>query len=296
MAINKKILLIFVLAIFIVFSLLSLVPGYLFAQEEAEDEFVSLPEDLSIDVAFTEVINYGIIGSSFEFKAEVTYTGNEAKFFDFEVESPDGWEYVIKPQYDEKEISLVKLEPDNPETIRFVLRPLVPKDVGEYDVKLTLFSTEEGDDLQQSVDFLAIVKSAGDLEFKTESGRLNTAINKNGDNRFILLLENIGTGPVEDINLSVVDQPEGWLIEFEKNIGIIDVGEAVEVEANILPNEKTIAGDYNVRFLAQSDESSDFIDIRTTVKVPLAWQITGIAIIVIVVAGIAVLFERLGRR
>jgi len=293
---NKKFLTVFLISVFLIVSSITFIPKDLFAQEEGEEELISLPEDLTIDVSFNEVVNYGIIGASFEFGLDVTYTGNDPKTFEFIADIPDGWEYEVTPGFGDKEITKIKLKPDELENLKFTLRPLVPQDEGEYDVNLSIASIEEGDDLEGSVDLLAIVKPSGDLKLSSKNGRVNTEISKTRDNEFILLIENIGTGPVEEIEISVVDQPEGWLIEYENKIRIIDVGEVIELKAKIMPDQRTIAGDYDIRFLAQSDESSAFVDIRTTVKVPLVWQITGIAIIVIVIAGIAVLFERLGRR
>lgn len=296
MTINKKISIFFLIPVFILIASLTLIPGVLLAQEEGEEELISLPEELTVDVSFNEVVNYGIIGASFEFGIDVKYVGDEAKTFGFDIQGEDGWEYVILPEFGDAAVTKIKLSPDKPETLKFIARPLVVKERGDYPITLSVFSVEEGDDLQETADLIAVVKPAGDLVITSKSERLNTDIDKNRDNEFVLLLENIGTGPVEEIEISVVDQPEGWLIDFDNKIKIIEVGEAIDIKTNIIPSEKTIAGDYTIRFLAQSDESSAFVDIRTTVKVPLIWQITGIAIIVVVVAGIAVMFERLGRR
>jgi len=62
-----------------------------------------------------------------------------------------------------------------------------------------------------------------------------------------------------------------------------------------LPN-LIISGDYNIRFNASSEDGNDSLQVRTMVKTPLIWQIVGIGIIALVIAGIAVIFERLSRR
>ena len=53
---------------------------------------------------------------------------------------------------------------------------------------------------------------------------------------------------------------------------------------------------YNTEFFVTSKEDTDFIDVRITVVTPIIWKILGIALIALVIAGIAVIFERLGRR
>ncbi|MCK5566872.1 MAG: hypothetical protein KAI62_03100, partial [Actinomycetia bacterium] len=60
--------------------------------------------------------------------------------------------------------------------------------------------------------------------------------------------------------------------------------------------DKAIAGDYMVSFRASSDNAEDDIELRITVETPTIWGILGIAIIVIVIIGVAIIFARLGRR
>jgi uncharacterized membrane protein len=167
---------------------------------------------------------------------------------------------------------------------------------GEYIFKLTLKSVEEGEPLQESVEFKALVKSAGVLSLTTSNGMLNTEVRPDRDNLYILIIENTGTAPVEDISISTALEPEGWLVEFEDNIDILQIDEKMEIEANIIPPNRTIAGDYNIRFIVTSGEDTDYLELRIAVQTPLIWRILGIALIVFVIAGIAVVFERLGRR
>ena len=191
----------------------------------------------------------------------------------------------------------MKLRPEKAESIKVIVRPKVLQEPGEYDTTFTIKSSEEGDDLQATVTLKAIVKEVGDLEFTTQTGRFNTEVVKGTDNNFVLILNNIGSGPAYDVKLSVPNVPSRWLVDFkEDTIKTIEAGQSANVEINIIPTENTIAGDYEIRILAQSEKSSTFTDIRTTIKVPLNWQVVGIAIIVIVIGAMAVLFYRLGKR
>jgi len=51
-----------------------------------------------------------------------------------------------------------------------------------------------------------------------------------------------------------------------------------------------------LNFSVKSEDTTDNIDVRVTVETPSIWGWIGIAIIVIVVIGVAVIFARLGRR
>ncbi len=294
---------VFLFIVFFVISFSLMIPGSLLAQEgetSATDEITEeteISEELTTDVIFNEVVDYGIIGTTFEFRVDVNFTGSEEKLFVFESEAPSGWTVTVSPQYQDITLDAVNLKPGNMESLKVLARPKVEKDPGEYDIKFTVKDPEEGSDLKDTVELKAIVKPVGDLVFTTQSGRLNTEVVKEEDNSFILVLDNIGSGPVEDITLSIVDSPPRWLIDFNQDkIKVIDVNKPANIEIKIVPAEKTIAGDYMIRVMAQSEKSTTHIDIRATVKVPLVWQIIGIAIIVIVIAGMGVLFYRLGKR
>jgi uncharacterized membrane protein len=92
-------------------------------------------------------------------------------------------------------------------------------------------------------------------------------------------------------------EPEGWNIKFDNDeIEVLEAGEEIEVDANISPADKTLAGDYLVKFKANSDNAEDDIELRITVETPTIWGIIGIAVIVIVIVAVAFIFARLGRR
>ena len=296
---NRRKLLMLIPVIFTIFTIILLLPSLAFAQEEdATEEVIAEPEPetLSFDMNYSEVNAYGIIGERFEFKVDVTMDAPEDQYFELEKEIPPGWSIVVNPGSLRVDVPLLKLKPEKKESLTIICRPLIKQEPGEYVFKLTLKSAEEGKLLQESVEFKALVKSVGVLSLTTSTGMLNTEVRPDRDNIYTLLIENTGTAPVEDISISTPQEPEGWQVEFEDKIDILQVGEKMEIEANIIPPNRTIAGDYSIRFLVTSGEDTDFLDLRTVVQTPLIWRILGIALIVLVIAGIAIIFERLGRR
>ena len=294
---NKRRLLMLIPIIFTIFTITLLFPSLAFAQEEdtMEEEIIE-PEVLNFDINYSEVNAYGIIGELFEFKVDVTLDAPEEQYFELEKDVPPGWSIKVSPGSLSVDVPGLKLKPGNKESLTIVCSPLVEQDPGEYIFSLTLKSTKEGKQLEESVEFKALVKYAGLLSLTTSTGRLSTDIGPGRDNLYILIIENTGTAPVEDISISTQQEPEGWLIELEDNIDILQVGEKMEIEANIIPPERTIAGDYSIKFLANSSEDNDSLVLRTAVKTPLIWRILGIALIAFVIAGIAIVFERLSRR
>jgi uncharacterized membrane protein len=304
---------VFILMLVFVLSILVMVPGILMAQEDEEaieEEVVEpepdpIPESLEFDIVYPEI--QAEQGVAFEFNFKVTYDmGDEPfgleedvdeKVFDIIVEFPDGWFAATTPQYQKEiEVTAVKLKTATEENLRVVAVPLVDMDPGEYDIKVTIKSSIEDDPLEGAVEFTAIITSTYHMDLKTKTGRLSTDVTSGKDNHYKLLLKNNGSANIENITLTT-NEPDGWKISFDEDeIEVLEAGEEIEIDANISPADKTLAGDYMVKFSAKSENAEDDIELRVTVETPTIWGIVGIAVIVIVIIAIAFIFARLGRR
>ncbi len=305
---------VFLLMLVFVLSIVFMVPGLLLGQEEDEADAEELeepepepvPETLEFDVTYPEI--QAELGSTYEFEFKVIYnTGTEPfgleedgseKVFDILVEYPETWFAAATPQYQtETEITAVKLKGAAEESLRVVAIPLVNLDPGEYDISVTLKSSIEDDPLEGTVEFKAIITSTYDMQLSTKTGRLSTDVTSGQDNHYKLLLKNNGSASLENIKISSTNEPEGWKIDFDTDeIEILEAGEEKEIDANIKPADKTIAGDYMIMINAKSDNAEDDIELRITVETPTIWGIVGIGIIVVVIIAVAIVFARLGRR
>jgi len=304
---------VFILILVFVMSILVMIPGFLFAAEEdeavEEEEEVIIPdpdpEVLEFDVVYPEI--QAEMGMAYEFTFKVVYDmGDEPfgleediaeKIFDIIVEYPEGWFAAATPQYQkETEITAVKLKNGTEENLRVIAIPLIQVEPGEYDIKVTVKSSIEDDPLEGTAEFKAIVTSTYEMDLKTKTGRLSTDVTSGKDNHYKLIIKNNGSANIENISLTS-SEPEGWKISFDTDeIEVLEAGEEIEIDANISPADKAIAGDYMVSFRANSDNAEDDIELRITVETPTIWGILGIAIIVIVIIGVAIIFARLGRR
>jgi len=295
----KKRLFVAVVPLFFLIILMLGMPAVIFAQEEKADEIDDIeevePENLDFDIEFGEISGLGSEGELFEFEVSVTLDAEEEKYFDIVEEYPPGWSMEINPGSKSIDIPLIKIKPDASVALKIICKPVIKQEPGEYTFKVTLKSAEE-DILEGTAEFTAIVQPEGGLELVTSVERLNTDVRPGKENIFTLVLKNTGSAPVEDITLTSSGEPEGWQVDLKDNVDVLPVGEELDVEVTIKPPERTIAGDYSIGFNASSEEASDSIEIRTVVESPLVWKIVGIGIIAVVIAGIAVTFERLGRR
>jgi len=302
---------VFIVLLVFVLSILVMVPGVLLAAEEDEavEEEVIVPDPdpelLEFDTVYPEI--QAEQGSAYEFTFKVTYDmGDEPfgleedatdKIFDIIVEYPEGWFAAATPAYQkETEITAVKLKNATEENLRVVAVPLIDMDPGEFDIKVTIKSSIEDDPLEGSVEFKAIITSTYQMDLKTKTGRLSTDVTSGKDNHYKLIIQNNGSASIENIALTS-SAPDGWKITFDiDEIEVLEAGEDIEIDANISPADKAIAGDYIVNFSASNDNAEDDIELRITVETPTIWGILGIAIIVIVIVAVAFIFARLGRR
>jgi uncharacterized membrane protein len=241
--------------------------------------------------------------SFFTYVIELQYKGGkEPRVFDLEVEVPADFSYSIASAYGEgSEIAAIRLDPQKqfPETIKVTVRPymwIVPEP-GDYPITVEAASGE----IKGSIELKAIVMAKYEVEVEPVTGRLNTTATAGKDNYFNIIVTNTGSADLQKINFSsaITGKPSGWSITFDpQSIDVLPVRDEREVQINIRPAEKTIAGDYMVAISAnpESGYAFDNIDVRVTVLTPTIWGWVGIGIVVLVIAGLVVMFMRLGRR
>jgi len=258
-------------------------------------------EEITLTCQYPVLSSYA--GTSFAYSIELRYIGGaEPRVFDLRAKVPAGFNYSITSSYGEgAEIGAIRLDPQKtyPDTISVTVRPyawLVPKP-GEYPVTVEVSSGT----IKNSIELKAIVTAKYDLGLEPSTGRLNTSATAGEDNYFTISITNTGSADLEKINFSsrVTGTPSGWSVTFDpEKIDSLPVGGTREIQVNIKPAEKTIAGDYMVSISAEPESKYAFgnLDIRLTVLTPTIWGWVGVGIVILVIAGLAVMFMRLGRR
>jgi uncharacterized membrane protein len=191
-------------------------------------------------------------GSSYEFEVELSYSGGDIpKVFDLKATVPSGFTYQISRSYGGgANIASIQLDPAksySPETIKLTVAPyfwLLPAP-GEY--KITLEANAAT--VKGSIELKAVVTAKFELKLDTPQGLLNTNATVGKDNYFSFKVRNTGTAALDKVNFSqsVRGGPTGWNITFDpKNIDSLPVNSERDVQINIKPPEKTIAGDYEI--------------------------------------------------
>lgn len=301
--IKRKLPLFFIILILTLLVTMML-PSSIFAQEEDAEEEVEEPEPEELNFETTLPKIQAEEGETFTFNFSVAYSAGDEPFgldedtktkpFDITVESPTGWNAVVASG--NTEARTINLESNDLESLKLLAAERVSQEPGEYNFTVTFKSAVEGDTLEKSMEFTAVLTATYEITLTPKTEAYSTDITAGKDNHYKLILNNKSSTSIENISLSS-DEPEGWQVDFDKKeIESIEAGEEKEIDVTINPPEKTIAGDYMLTFSASSENSSDSAEVRVTVETPTIWGIVGIGIIVIVIVGVAIIFTRLGRR
>ncbi|MFC1955711.1 NEW3 domain-containing protein [Chloroflexota bacterium] len=266
----------------------------LIAEEKVEDNIEISPSYPRME---------SIAGSIFEFEVEFRYTSAErfeSREFLLRTIAPQGWEVYMTPPFEkEKKLSAIRLTPGLAfgDKIRvYVSAPFWPlPDPGEYPIEVE--ATSKDGALTGATDLTAVITAKYFLSLAPVAERYNTTADTGEDNFFEVKLTSLSTAPVENINFSST-KPEGWLIEFSPDkIESLEPMSNQTIKVNIKPPTETIAGDYVISFAAAGVQASvQNIEIRVTAETPTIWGWVGVIIILIVVAGLVLIFMRFSRR
>ena len=268
--------------------------GAIMAQEPALISEVA--DKIELTATYTKL--EAVSGGTFEFEVKLSYMGQEDRLFDLEAIGPKDWFIAITPSYPkDKRIRNIKLDGGRiaVETIAvqasvpFYLRP----EPGDHKVTVTATSGE----LVGTIELTAVITAKYELGLTPTNELYNTKVTSGKDNPFSTRLTNNGTAAIDDITFSS-DKPRGWIIEYSpEEVNTLAAGESKEININIKPDAKAISGDYAISIRAASNKATaQSLEIRVTVETPTIWGWTGVGIILVVIAGLAVVIMRFSRR
>lgn len=302
----------YVFCFVLLFAMLSGLLGgsVVLAAQEASNGSASLPPSQEEpppeeppETKFEAIPRYPVMrafsGEIFEFEISLVYQGSEPRAFDLDLTVPVGWIGEIRPTYGEFMIESITLEPGKtyPDKVKVLIAPL-PQELPEPGDYIATFNAGSGE-LKDSVELTAVVTEIPptyQLYVSTATLRRNMEARAGADNHITVILENFGTGTIDNITFTST-KSEGWSITFTPyNVEALEAGLRQEVDVKITPPAKTIAGDYNVLLKFLGEQATYTIELRVTVVTPTIWGGAGIGIAVAVIAGLVILFRRLGRR
>jgi uncharacterized membrane protein len=246
--------------------------------------------DLQISTSYP--VLRGPTDSSFEFSLEVNNKADVDRVVNFAAEAPKGWEVTIKPGYESKQITTLRMRASASQNVALDVKPPRDAQAGEYPV-LFRAATDRG---QAEAALRVVLTGIYKLDAATPGGRLSADATVGKPTTTTLLVRNTGSAVNRNIRLTSF-APENWKVEFSpETIEALEPGAIKQVEAKITPSPQALVGDYSVGLTADGEKASKSLELRVTVHAPTVWGWIGVGMIALVIGGLGGLFAWLGRR
>jgi uncharacterized membrane protein len=245
-----------------------------------------------IDLTTSYPVLRGPSDATFEFSLDVKNDSEEDALFNLSAKGPDGWEVSFKPAYEDKQISSLQIQASQSRSVKMEVRPARRAETGEYPVNVMIQSSQAKTEAELKV----VLTGTYEIKTGTPNGLLSLTTQTGQQANISLFVRNDGSAVQKEVSF-LSFKPENWEVKFEpEKLENLKPGDLKQVEVLITPAKEALVGDYSVAVSAQGEKVTDEVEFRVTVKASSAWGWIGVAIIILVIVGLAVTFRRLGRR
>ena len=273
-----------------------LIPGAALAQDEGE----SAKPTVSLSTEFPKIEAQAT--DTFSFAIALKYSSNNSIEFDLATTAPTGWTAYVTPQYESTRISSITGEASVFGTTKNIKLVAVPptypyEKPGDYTISLKASAGDTVDTLNITAKILR--KPVLAAAPASESGLFNTRATAGKDNIYSIKVSDTGTSDVQNVTFTASTKPDGWDVTFSpEKIDSLAVLDTKTIDVKIKPPSNTTSGDYMLTLQVSGKDVSSTVsmDIRVTVESSTIWGWVGVIIIIIVIAGLFVIFMRFGRR
>jgi uncharacterized membrane protein len=249
-----------------------------------------LPAKLSVEPKLPAL--RGSARSSFEYQMTIKNDSGRNVLASFAAQAPRNFETSFTEAYGSQELSSIPIEAGQSKDIKLRVRPPSTIGAGRYPMAVSV----SAEDARAQTEVALEVVGQPRLRITGREGLMSGKAEAGSQTSMPIFVMNEGSAPADNIELTG-SGPSGWKVEFApKVIDRIAPGERAEVQAQVTPSVKSLAGDYvtTIRAAAQGEQASG--DFRFTVSASTLWGVTGAGILaaalVIMVGAVA----RYGRR
>jgi uncharacterized membrane protein len=232
----------------------------------------------------------GATDSNFTYTTQLKNRTAEKQTYALNSGAPRGWDIQFK--VGGNNVSSVVIEAGASESVIVSVTPATTVTADSYKIPIEAVSGSTTAQLELE----AVIKGSYKLELTTPTGLISSDITAGDEKNIDLLVRNIGTSDLTDIELTA-STPVDWEVTFDnKDITELKAGESKTIVATMKASGKAIAGDYVVSMNAKSPEATSSSQFRVAVKTSVLWGWLGILIIAAVFGAIYYLFRKYGRR
>ncbi len=233
----------------------------------------------------------GAPDTTFRYDAKLTYDGDQNITVNLLAQAPRGMDVGFK--LTGQDVTSIPLTPNDSKDVTIEVKPYPDLPAGSYPIQVTA----QGGSLQATTQLTAEVTGQANVILTGPDGRLSGQAQIGATTPFKLIVQNTGSAPARNIELSA-SQPAGWEVTFQpKQIAELPAGQTAEVTANVKPSNQAIAGDYQLTFTARPENgASKSADFRITLLASTLWGVAGIALIAVAALVVGLAVARFGRR
>lgn len=234
----------------------------------------------------------GPTDAKFEFSLEVENKTDKEAIFNLAAQGPENWEINFKPTYEDKYFSSLRIKQGASQTVAVAVKPYPLSEPGKFPIKVKVSS----ETAKSEAELVVVLTGTYKIEAATTTGLLSLNAMKGKESNISFYVKNTGSAPQNNVKF-VSFKPENWKVAFKpEKLDTLPAGELKQIEMSITPSEQALVGDYSVAVSVEGEKVNKALEFRVTVKASTAWGWVGIGIIVLVVAGLVVLFMTFGRR
>lgn len=249
-------------------------------------------EAAGVNITTSYPVLQGPTDGKFEFSLEVENKTDKEAIFNLAAQGPENWEINFKPSYEDKYFSSLRIKNGASQTVAVQVKPYPLAEAGKFPIKVKVNS----DTAKAEAELVVMLTGTYKIEAGTPSGLLSLSAVRGTEANMSFYVKNTGSAPQNNVKF-VSFKPENWKVTFKpEKLDTMPPGELKQIEMVITPGDQALVGDYSVAVAVEGEKVNKTLEFRTTVKASTAWGWVGIGIIVIVLAGLVVLFMTFGRR
>ena len=234
----------------------------------------------------------GTADTTFTYSATLVNNTLSDQNYSFTSNAPSGWTVSITPSGESTKVSALEVPARSSQGISISVAVPADLEAGDYDISVTATSAAE----KMTEELTATITGTYSMDLSTPSGRLSFDTYPNKGTTVSLTISNTGNTDLTNVNLTS-SMPTGWTAEFaSETIDLIEAGETVETTVTITPSDDAMSGDYTGTIKIKNSDASDSAEFRITVKTETKWGVAGIAIILLLAAGLYAVIRKYGRR
>lgn len=232
-----------------------------------------LPAKLAVEATLPSL--RGTPKSSFDYSLKIKNDSGRNLTASFVANAPRNFETSFTEAYGTQQLSSIPIEAGQSKEVKLKVRPPSTIDAGNYPISVAVTA----EDASAKVDLALELVGQPQLQLSGRDGLVSGRAEAGVQSTLPVIVTNTGSAPADNVELSA-SAPSGWKIAFEpKTVERIAPGQEQEVQAQVTPTAKSLAGDYMATIRAASRGETASTQFRVTVSTSTAWGMAGAGII-----------------